>query len=304
MWFDRTLRKIETRMYNWLWTACGTILQQHVIRCGFRLPFQVLPQLHKFALLTLIIFLTMGNYVWADIYEDAKIILDAKKGTVKRWEISPQFVIIYNPKIDIKLVNNTIKNISFRTNLDIKKPIYKEFKLVKNEEDFYTKTNFKIKRNSELKTTGQLEIHGDSISKLRGNIFVFFVDPKYASHFILLTSFGGDRGGFGRGYIQQINACFYSAFSNSQSILLGMVFISPSLEENDLSACIHEEMFQVMGLVNDAPGSKSFNFDDLPLMKLPIFDEYLLKALYAPEVKTGSPVGNVIAIFKSILNSE
>lgn len=68
------------------------------------------------------------------------------------------------------------------------------------------------------------------------------------------------------------------------------------------SACIHEELAQGMGLANDSPGARPSIFnDDEEFALLTTHDEWLLKMLYDPRLRTGmepavaAPIARVIA---------
>ncbi|MEO1329638.1 MAG: DUF2927 domain-containing protein [Pseudomonadota bacterium] len=108
--------------------------------------------------------------------------------------------------------------------------------------------------------------------------------------------------GIGRGEIP----CFFEAARprGLPTLDYAFVLLNPEGPLYDLEGCVHEELFQAMGLPRDAVGSPFFSFDNLPIAKDTRLDRLLLRALYAPEGRPGEPVLEVIKRFDALRRSE
>ncbi len=88
--------------------------------------------------------------------------------------------------------------------------------------------------------------------------------------------------------------------AGSPALDYGIVALNPNAPGYALEPCLREELFQAMGLPNDAIGSPFFSFDNRAIPKDPRLDRLLLKALYAPEGRPGEPVLDVVRRFDAL----
>lgn len=98
--------------------------------------------------------------------------------------------------------------------------------------------------------------------------------------------------------------CIVVAFSEGGSASYSKAIAVIRAEHPDLlrTSCVHEELAQGLGLANDSPQARPSIFnDDEEFGLLTTHDEYLLKMLYDPRLRTGmqpaeaAPVARVIA---------
>lgn len=100
--------------------------------------------------------------------------------------------------------------------------------------------------------------------------------------------------------------CFFEAARPRGAPVLDYAFVllNPDGPEYDLTGCVHEELYQSMGLPKDAVGSPFFSFDNSPIAKDQRLDRLLLRALYAPEIKLGASVLEVIRVFDRLRRAQ
>jgi hypothetical protein len=231
--------------------------------------------------------------------DDVRAIINAKNGTIKRWERTPSVVVIHDHPMPGDVFAPTLELIQRATQLDMPAPQFIDLAQNFMPDRFYSDTRFRL----DLMQDGyrnHMVIGGGSADPLDAQIFVFFLSPQIASHFMILTSVGHRNLSLQRQYLQGEGPCFYATASNSGGMINGMIFISPTEAADFVEDCIYEELVQAMGLVNDADDTPWFTFDNLPGAKPRIHDERLLRALYDPRVSTGSSVDEVVQIYEAL----
>ncbi|MDB2407977.1 DUF2927 domain-containing protein [Jannaschia sp.] len=146
---------------------------------------------------------------------------------------------------------------------------------------------------------GSLQLFLDTPEgEIPAEIFVFSLPVAQAAFFLLKIQLGTvDRLTLEKSYLRNPGACFFSMLSRPEGLAAAFVFIDPDLDLDLDDAyharCIHEELYQTMGLPNDSEGSEWFNFDDLALSKDPRWDRALVRWLYQREIVTGTPLDAV-----------
>lgn len=169
--------------------------------------------------------------------------------------------------------------------------------------EFFRNTMFLYsKEKNSINNYGQLIIEGKERKSIYGNIFVFIVKKEFASHFIMITSTGYGGHQLDHAFIYNSNnPCYFRSISGKKAMKMGFVFIDAELPHSELKSCIHEELFQVMGLFNDYPGSKIFNFDNKSEQKEIYYDELLLRSLYSPDIDFGGDIEKVLDKLRTML---
>lgn len=97
--------------------------------------------------------------------------------------------------------------------------------------------------------------------------------------------------------------CYFLSYSKEGRILYGAVVANVERPKSDLERCLLEEMTQVLGLPNDAPGIK----DPVPGYKylgsgLTPAGELLLRTLYDPALKPGTPRAEALAFVRKLFS--
>ena len=234
-----------------------------------------------------------------DDLSDARVILNAKNGTIKKWSHAPRFVVVHDRPVNRPAIAETIAFIKSATGLDIAEPSYVDLTKAGLDERFYSSTQYDPKRGDAGMYETTLSIAAQEEIAVAGNMFVFMVAPHYASHLMVLSGFGRSSQGLERNYHASPHHCFFNVMSDSHSIQFGRIVISPEQDMAAQAACIYEEMTQSMGLMHDAHDSSYFTYDNLPDQKPREYDARLLAALYDQAVLNGDGVEKVVDIYAS-----
>jgi hypothetical protein len=232
-----------------------------------------------------------------DDLRDARVILDAKNGTIKKWAHAPRFVVVHDRPVNRPAIADTIAFIKSATGLAIAEPSYVDLTEARLDERFYSSSHYEPQRRDSGMYETTLSIAAQEEIAVAGSMFVFMVAPRYASHLMVLSGFGRSSQGLERNYHRSPNHCFFNVMSVSRSIQFGRIVISPEQDMAEQAACIYEEMTQSMGLMQDAHDSAYFTYDNLADEKPRGYDERLLAALYHPSVATGDAVNKVLDIY-------
>ena len=232
-----------------------------------------------------------------DELSDARVILDAKNGTIKKWTHAPRFVIVHDRPVNQPAIAETIAFIKSATGLAIADPAYVDLTQAGLDDRFYSSTQYEPQRGDTGHFETTLSIAAQEEIAVAGNMFVFMVAPRYASHLMVLSGFGRSSQGLERAYHASPHHCFFNVMSDSSSIQFGRIVISPEQDMAAQAACIYEEMTQSMGLMHDAHNSSYFTYDNLADEKPRAYDQRLLAALYHPSVVTGDAVNKVLDIY-------
>ncbi|MEM6304537.1 MAG: DUF2927 domain-containing protein [Pseudomonadota bacterium] len=241
--------------------------------------------------------LSFGTARAADDLAEARVILNAKQGTVKKWHYAPRFVVVHDRPVDRAAFAEVTEFIAAATGLTLAVPDFVEVTAETLGERFYTASRYAPRATRAGQMTTDLLIAGHEDLQLSANVFIFVVSPPLASHFMVLTAWGRSSTALPRAYVTGEGPCYFNVLSNAQSIHFGTILIAPELEKAVSEACIYEEMMQAMGLMNDAHGSAHFTFDNLAEAKPRDYDQRLLSALYDADVLNGDAVEKVLGIY-------
>lgn len=234
-----------------------------------------------------------------DDLSDARVILNAKNGTIKKWTHAPRFVVVHDRPVNRPAIAETIAFIKSATGLAIGEPAYVDLTEAGLDERFYSGTQYDPQRRDTGQFETTLSIAAQKEIAVAGSMFVFMVAPRYASHLMVLSGFGRSSQGLERAYHASPHHCFFNVMSDSRSIQFGRIVISPEQDMAAQAACIYEEMTQSMGLMHDAHDSAYFTYDNLADEKPREYDARLLAALYDKAVRNGDGVEKVVDIYAS-----
>ncbi len=234
----------------------------------------------------------------ADMYKDARIILDAGEGQVRRWERSPRIAVIHQSDVDRTLFPAFTESFSSATGLQIGANGVEYFQLA---DDFaYTQepARFEAPQFSDAPPAhfGRLRI-GDGV-QLESDIFVFVVNKTTAAYFATLTRVITKNASLTRQFIEGSTPCFYSGFSRDNVMQFAFIFINESVAPETRLICAYEELIQSLGLLNDAQDTPYFSLTNTLEKPKTNLDLSLLAAVYDAQVRPGDPVDNVIAVFR------
>lgn len=232
-----------------------------------------------------------------DDLSDARVILNAKANTIKKWHYSPRVVVVHDRPVDNGMFASVTQFIQDTTGLPLSMPDFVEVSADALGDRFYTASRYAPRQLDDERMTTDLLIAGQSDLQLSANIFVFMVSPRLASHFITLTGWGRASTSLPRAYVQGSGPCYFSVLSNARSIHFGTILISPEVSPDIQARCVYEELTQAMGLMNDAQDSSYFTYDNLADHKPRDYDRRLLSALYDPSVTNGDEVEKVVELY-------
>ena len=88
----------------------------------------------------------------------------------------------------------------------------------------------------------------------------------------------------------RLDCLFFLHENRKFHIVLGLLLLNTSLQPSKEAACVNEEMFQVLGLINDVDESPLTMLDqgEYSASSVPTeYDRLLLRLLYHPEMETG-----------------
>lgn len=244
-----------------------------------------------------VVSLAIGTARAADDMADAGVILNAKVGTVKKWQYPPRVVVVHDRPVDHSAFAEVTDFIAATTGLKLDQPSFVELVDDTLTDRFYTASRYAPRTTVPGQMTTDLLIAGAEDLALSANIFIFVVSPRLASHFMVLTAYGRSSANLPRAYVQGSGPCYFNVLSNADSIHFGTILIDPNLGADMRRSCIYEEMVQAMGLMNDAHDSPFFTFDNLADDKPRVYDQRLLSALYDTTVNNGDSVEKVLGIY-------
>ena len=242
----------------------------------------------------------LGGAEAADDVAEARVILNAKADTVKKWHYAPHFVVVHDRPVNREAFAEVTRFIGTSTGLEVAEPQFVELTAEALGDRFYTASRYAPRTTQAGRMTTDLLIAGREDLQLSANVFIFVVSPPLASHFMVLTAWGRSSTNLPRAYVTGQGPCYFNVLSDAQSIHFGTILIAPGLAPEISEACIYEEMVQAMGLMNDAHGSSFFTFDNLAAAKPRDYDQRLLSALYDVDVVNGDAVEKVLSIYASV----
>ncbi len=235
-----------------------------------------------------------------DDLRDARVILNAKNGTIKKWSHAPRFVVVHDRPVNRPAISETIAFIRSATGLAIEDPAYVDLTQAGLDDRFYSGTQYEPTRGDGGHFETRFSIEAQQEIAVAGSMFIFMVAPHYASHLMVLSGFGRSSQGLERNYHSSPHHCFFNVMSDAKSIQFGRIVISPEQDMAAQAACIYEEMTQSMGLMQDAHDSSYFTYDNLPDEKPREYDMRLLSALYSTQVAYGDAVDKVLGIYANV----
>ena len=241
--------------------------------------------------------LGIGAVHASDELSDARVILEAKSGTIKKWAHAPQFVVVHDRPVNEAAFADTIAFIEAATGLGIAAPVFVDLAAAGLDDRFFSGTLYEPARGPTGQYRTTLSVAARDRIAVAGSVFVFMVAPRYASHLMVLSGFGHGSQTLERAYHASPRHCFFNVMSDARSIQFGRILISPEQDMAQQATCIYEEMTQAMGLMRDAEGSAHFTYDNLAEDKPRDNDRRLLAALYHPSVLTGDGVDKVVEIY-------
>ena len=236
----------------------------------------------------------------SQVLDDAKIILNSKKDTIKKWEFTPSIVLVADPaRADVTQAK--VSEVFSLTPLDAPELTVLAPPVQERLGRFPGDIDFLVDGVESGTITGQLTI-GETVA--RGHIFVFSVSDVLAARLMIETHFTRSSTSLDKRYFDGESGCFYRNYSNAKSILFGFIFINHDLSAEAYSRCFHVEFYQIMGLSNDSPNSKHFSFEKQRTLGDRPLDRKLLRALYDQSIVHGDPVDDVIRVFETMLREE
>ncbi|MGB3246431.1 MAG: hypothetical protein WBB25_17995, partial [Sulfitobacter sp.] len=187
--------------------------------------------MRKFALAALVVglILSLSDARASDDMADARVILNAKANTVKKWQYVPRFVVVHDRPVDRDAFAEVTGFISRATGLDLAIPDFVELAADTLGDRFYTASRYSPRTTQGGQMTSDLLIAGVEDLNLSANVFIFLVSPPLASHFMVLTAYGRSSANLPRAYVQGTGPCYFNVLSNAQSIQFGTILIAPEL---------------------------------------------------------------------------
>ena len=229
---------------------------------------------------------------------DAREILAAETGVVRKWTSSPVIAVLHTGDFDFPQFQETIQFINSHTGLGIDTRVrMKDLGSVSGSLFGGTRLEYRRAQGSGTTYARIRFPDGDTLS---ANILVYKVDIATGALFMVLSRTAKGAWSLARQFAEGTAPCFFSAMSLRNEIEVTHIFIRDDVSEEDEKACIHEELVQAMGLLNDAPGSRFFTFDNIVAPKPDPLDWKLLRALYSDGIAAGAGVDDVLERYVEI----
>ena len=229
----------------------------------------------------------------ADIYDDARTIIASKNDTIRRWEYAPTIAVLHDRDFHFDSLQTLTDRIASATHLNFQ--TLKRYNLAEGY-DLSQGVKFRFaNRRGPRKgdVTAKLSFAANHI--LADILVAFLPRPQLA----LLTTYTEADSKLSRQVLEGGAPCFFHMRSKHDNIQQVNIFIADDVSNSVQEACIYEEFMQAMGFLRDAVGTPHFTFDDDPDAGNQINDFKLLRALYDPRVSAGSPVNDVLQLFKT-----
>lgn len=241
--------------------------------------------------------LLAGSALAGSDTDDARTILDAKNGTIKKWSYAPRYVVVHDQPVNRDALEQTHSFIAAATGMALPPLEYIDISAADLGSSFYTASRYQPARAEDGRVLATLQIAGQEDLRASANVFIYMVSPPYAAHLLMISAYGRGSRHLERDFLNKPDHCYFSVLSDKQSIHFGLIAVSPALDMARQASCIYEEMTQSMGLMNDAEGSVAFTYDNLLEDKPRDYDQRLLTALYDPSVTNGDAVDKVLALY-------
>jgi Protein of unknown function (DUF2927) len=231
------------------------------------------------------------------IEEQIVEIVGSPKGTVRKWTSSPKVAVIYRDDPFRSLIETEMELI--RTNV----PEFPGFGAVEYFDlgtisgSLYGKTLFKIADGESPGTkTGLIAIYDEvnkTVHQVSADIFIYISSVEDGVLFGAIIESSGTQQ---RGFAQRTGSCHYKSFSKDEQMVVGNIVIDKNNNAEVLEGCIHEEITQALGLLNDSPDSEFFTYDNKMTYPLRYENDFkLLRALYSGNIAPGDDPSKVVA---------
>jgi hypothetical protein len=237
------------------------------------------------------------------IEEQIVEIVGSTKGTVRKWTFAPKIAVIYRDDPFRSQIESEIELI--RTNVP-EFPGFAEieyFDLGGIEGSLFGKALFKFADNkSSGKKTGLIAIYDEvnkTVHEVTADIFIYISNIEDGVLFGAIIESSGTQQ---RGFAQNSGSCHYKSFSKDEEMVVGNIVINKDSPSEVLEGCIHEEITQALGLLNDSQDSEFFTYDNLNTYPVRYENDFrLLRALYSVDVVPGDDPHEVV---QNYLNAE
>ncbi len=223
-------------------------------------------------------------------------IVGSPKGTVRKWTSSPKIAVIYRDEPFRSLIESEIELI--RTNVpDF--PGFSEveyFDLGGIEGSLFGKALFKFTESETPgRMTGLVAIYDEvpkTLHEISADIFIYISNIEDGVLFGAIIESSGSQQ---RGFAQNTGSCHYKSFSKNEEMIVGNIVINKDSSSEVLEGCIHEEITQALGLLNDSQDSELFTYDNKDTYPVRYENDFrLLRALYSGNVAPGDDPRQVV----------
>ncbi|MEO0359053.1 MAG: DUF2927 domain-containing protein, partial [Pseudomonadota bacterium] len=231
----------------------------------------------------------------ADVLTDARQLLDAKNGLVKRWETPPRLVVIHDGRFEFADLDNVLAVLDSATSLGLASQQIPRIDISNSNADPFIDMDFGFRR-LDPGLEGQIRLRGGDV--YTADIFVFHVPRDWAAPAMILSRSTGT--GLARSYMRGRGPCYFFMRSNADGLYLSTIFIDPDMTFS-FEDCLYEELAQAMGIMHDVQDTPYFTFDNKPGVVDRTYDLAMLRALYDPAFESGTPVDQVVDRFRDIL---
>ena len=235
---------------------------------------------------------------WGDEFGDAREILAGRSGAVKKWDTSPEIAVVHAGGFDFQELHEVIQFVNSHTGLAIDTRVRKK-DLRSVGESLFGGTRLEHGR-AQASRSAVARISFPDGETLSASVFVYKVDIASGALFLVLSRSAKGAWSLARQFVEGTSPCFFNVMSLDGEIRFAHIFIRGDVSEKVEKACIYEELVQAMGLLNDAPGSEFFTFDNAVEPKPDSLDWMLLRALYAKNVDAGGDVEAVLGNFTKL----
>jgi Protein of unknown function (DUF2927) len=224
-------------------------------------------------------------------------IVSSSKGTVRKWVFPPKLAVIYRGDSYRELIDREVATIHARV------PGFPGFSSVEYldlntvQGSLYGNAKFRTIDSRRVKvpnTFAELTLgKGDRQHVLSANIFVYLVDLEESVLFGALS--GVDIREIAEA---EISFCQIETLSANDEIKISNIIINVVGARHKMDACIHEELTQSLGLLEDSIGSEVFSYDNTAAERPDRSADYrLLEALYSDQILPGDSPRRVADIY-------
>jgi hypothetical protein len=221
------------------------------------------------------------------IEEQIVEIVGSTKGTVRKWTFSPKIAVIYRDdpfrsqiESEIELIRTNVPDFPGFAGIEY-------FDLGGIEGSLYGKALFTFADSESTgKKTGLIVIRDEMqkiVHQVTADIFIYISTIEDGVLFGAIIESSGTQQ---RGFAQRTGSCHYKSFSKDEEMVVGNIV---------LEGCIHEEITQALGLLNDSQNSEFFTYDNKDTYPVRYENDFkLLRALYSGNVAPGDDPAKVV----------